>query len=229
MIAVVALFQDVSERKRIQQQIIDVSGREQRRIAHDLHDGLGQELAAIIYRIKAAKSHLARAQRPEMRELETIGQLAETVLARMRDLVKVVQPVALDARGLMHGLRELARSASRLYDVDCSFTCPRPIAVKDQDMALHVFRIAQEAVHNAVKHGKPRRIAIGLVKRGHLVELSIMNDGADFEPAKSRRDKGLGLHIMTYRANVLHGDLSVTRHRPRGTLVRCVFNADRIL
>lgn len=205
---------------------MDVSGREQRRIAHDLHDGLGQELAAIIYRIKALKSQLSKARKSEAKEVGLIGTLVETALTHTRDLVKIVQPVAIDVHGLMHSLRDLAQSASRLYRIDCSFQCPRPVLVQDRDVALHVFRIAQEAVHNAVKHGKPRRIVIGMVKRRRLVELTITNDGSNFNSTKNNRTKGLGLHIMTYRASVLRGELSINRNRPKGTLVRCVFNPE---
>jgi two-component system, chemotaxis family, CheB/CheR fusion protein len=224
MIAVVALFQDITERKRIKEQIVDISGREQRRIAHDLHDGLGQELAAIAYRLKALKSHLTRAKVDQAEEAGNIGALMEAALSRTRDLVKVIQPVAIDGRGLMQSLKDLAQSSSRLYDIDCIFTCPRPVSIGNVDVALHVFRIAQEAVHNAVKHGKPRQIRIGLLKRRHLAELTIVNDGVDFSPSKGSRNKGLGLHIMSYRANVLHGELTVVRRRPKGTQVKCLFN-----
>jgi two-component system CheB/CheR fusion protein len=226
IVAVVALFQDITERKRISNQIVDVSGREQRRIAHDLHDGLGQELAAMVYRVKALKTHLIRAKAPEAAEAERIGILTETALARTRDLVKAIQPVAIDSRGLMHSLKDLAQSFSRLYDVECSFTCPNPIRIAAPDTALHVFRIAQEALQNAVKHGKPKRIRVQLLARANLVELTIENDGTNFNPSPAKRNKGLGLHIMKHRAAVLQGDLIVEKLRPKGTLVKCLFRAD---
>ena len=228
MIAVVALFQDITERKRIKEQIVDISGREQRRIAHDLHDGLGQELAAIVYRTKAMKSHLARGNKPEAVEAGKIATLAEAALARTRDLVKIIQPVAIDSRGLMQSLKDLAESYSRLYKVECNFVCHSPVRISDPDTALHVFRIAQEAVHNAMKHGKPTRITIGLTVRHHQVELLVSNNGADFKPAVSRRNKGLGLHIMEYRAGVLKGALTVSKNRNKGTLVRCIFKLSTV-
>jgi two-component system CheB/CheR fusion protein len=229
MIAVVALFLNITERKQIKEQIVDISSREQRRIAHDLHDGLGQELAAIVYRTKALKSRLTRARATEADEAGKIAALAEAALGRTRDLVKFVQPVAMDARGLMQSLKDLAQSSSRLYDVECTFVCPHAVPIANQDIALHVFRIAQEAVHNGVKHGKPRRILIGLRKRRNLAELTISNDGHDFKPPRSAGKRGLGLHIMGYRANVLQGDLTITRQRPRGTLVKCIFKTNAIL
>ena len=229
MIAVVALFLDISERKHIKEQLVDVSGREQRRIAHDLHDGLGQELAAIVYRIKALKTHLIREKPSEAKEAGKIASLTEAALARTRDLVKSIQPVAIDSRGLMQSLKDLAQSYSHLYNIDCTFVCPRPVRIPNADIALHVFRIAQEAVHNAVKHGKPSRISIGLSIHKKLAELTISNNGSDFKPSPVKRSKGLGLHIMEYRAGVLRGELHVTKHRPKGTLVKCTFRLDAII
>jgi len=223
MIAVVAVFIDVTERKRIKQEIVEISSREHQRIAHDLHDGLGQELAAIVYRIKAMKSRLARTNLSEADEAGEIGDLAETALAKTRDLVRFLQPVALDERGLMQGLRDLAQSSSRLYHVKCTFLCPQPISIANPNTALHVYRIAQEAVHNAVKHGKPRNVVIGLHRRRHRTELAISNDGLDFNPAQSSRKGGFGLHIMSYRTNALRGELTVERQHPKGTTVRCIF------
>jgi len=228
MVAVVSLFFDITERKRIKEQIVDVSGREQRRIAHDLHDGLGQELAAIGYRVKALKARLARTRSAEADEAGKIGTLTEAALSRTRDLVKFVQPVAMDSRGLMQSLKDLALSSSRLYDVDCTFVCPRPIAINNEDVALHVFRIAQEAVHNAVNHGKPGWVTIEFQKRQKTIELTVSNDGHDFNLARTVRKRGLGLHIMSYRANVLHGDMTIKARKPKGTVVKFLFKANTI-
>ena len=229
MIAVVAIFQDITERARIKEQLVDISSREQQRIAHDLHDGLGQELAAIGYRVKALKSRLARTQTAEADEAGHIGVLTEISLARVRDLVKFLQPVAMDAQGLVQGLKDLAVSTSRLYQVDCTFVSPHPVPISNPDVAIHVFRIAQESVHNAIKHGKPTRVVIGLHKRKNLVELTIANNGFDFKPSRSSRKRGLGLHIMSYRSNVLHGELTIKRQYPKGTIVKCLFKANTLL
>jgi len=229
MIAVVALFLDITERKRIKEQVVDISSREQQRIAHDLHDGLGQELAAIGYRVKALKSRLTKARAVEADEAGKIGMLAEAALARIRDLVKFLQPVAMDAQGLMQSLKDLARSSSQLYHVDCSFVCPHTVPITSQDVAIHVYRIAQEAVHNAVKHGKPRRIVITLRKRQKLAELTVANNGLDFNATRSARKRGLGLHIMSYRANVLHGVLAIKKKYPKGTVVKCLFMPNAII
>jgi PAS domain S-box-containing protein len=230
MIAVVALFQDITERKRTKEQLIEVSAREQRRISHDLHDGLGQELAAVGYRIKALQARLARTHSAEADEAGKIGALAEIVLGHTRDLVRFVQPVALDARGLMRSLKDLALSSSRSFRVACTFSCPRPVTLASQDLANNVFRIAQEAVHNAIRHGKPRHIAISLARRSRgLVELSVINDGANFHLPGRLQKRGLGLHIMSYRANLMGGELTVKKHAPRGTVVKCLFPAKATL
>jgi len=226
MIAVIAQFVDITERKRIEEHIVNVSNREQQRIAHDLHDGLGQELAAIGYRVKALKSRLARLRSAETDEAGKIGDLAEMALSHTRDLVRFLQPVAMDAQGLMQSLKDLAKSSSRLYQINCTFLCPRLVQIPKPAVAIHVFRLAQEAVHNAVKHGKPSRIIIGLRLRKGMAELSVANNGANFNPPRDDRKRGLGLHIMSYRANVLRGQLTIKRRYPRGTLVKCLFNPD---
>lgn len=224
MIAVVALFIDITERKRIKEQVVDISSREQQRIAHDLHDGLGQELAAIGYRVKALKSRLGRDHATEADEAGKIGVLTEAALAQIRDLVKFLQPVAMDAQGLMQSLKDLALSSSRLYRVDCRFICPRSVPITNQNVAIHVFRIAQEAVHNAIKHGKPSRIVIRLCRRRNTAELTITNNGFDFNPPRNARKRGLGLHIMSYRANVLGGELTIKRQYPKETAIKCLFS-----
>ena len=225
----VLVFVDIDSIKRaslIKEQIVDISSREQQRIAHDLHDSLGQELAAITYRVRALESRLSVAKSAEAEEAGKIGLLTETALARTHDLVKFIQPVELGTRGLIQSLKDLAQSSSRLYAIDCTFTCPRPVPFTSQEAALHVFRIAQEAVHNAVRHGKPRRVTIGLRKRQNLVELTISNDGLNFSPQRNTGKRGLGLHIMRYRASQLHGELTVQRQHPKGTLVKCLFKAN---
>jgi two-component system CheB/CheR fusion protein len=221
LIAVVALFHDTTATARAEEQIVKISSREQRRIAHDLHDGLGQELAAIVYRLKALKTHT---RNDEADEAGKIGQLAAAALVRLRDLVKFLQPVAMDEQGLMQSLRDLARSSSSLYRIDCAFLCPRPVAIVNQDVALHVFRIAQEAVHNAVKHGKPSRITIELRRRSRRAELIVRDNGSGFKPPRGSRQSGLGLHIMRYRAHMLNGTVVIKDRRPRGTEVRCLFD-----
>jgi signal transduction histidine kinase len=130
----------------------------------------------------------------------------------------------MEKRGLMHSLREFASATSRLYKVDCIFQCTRPVLISDSDVALSAFRIAQEAVHNAIKHGKPKRVIIGLRPVRQLAELTVANDGASFQPQATERKRGMGLQIMRYRVNLIHGKLTIEAKRPRGTLVKCIFN-----
>ena len=220
MVAVVALFHDITDRKKIERQIVEISAREQRRIGHDLHDGIGQELAAVTYRVRALEGRFPQ-EKKMTSETKEIRTLLEATLARTRDLAKFLQPVAVDSTGLMESLRELARTTTRLYRIDCSFKAGRAVLVPDPEVAHNVFRIAQEAIHNAVRHGKPGKLEIGLRRREERVELSVSNNGKTFAPGG--RKGGMGLHIMEYRARLMGAEFSVRANTPRGTVVQCVF------
>ena len=137
-----------------------------------------------------------------------------------RDLARGLHPVELSTSGLANSLRELAFRISQQRDTSCRFECPRQVRVRDEAVALNLYRIAQEAVTNAIKNGKAKTIAIKLARSRRDLVLTVQDDGKGFSPASTRR--GMGIHIMKYRADVIGARFMIESADGHGTLVTCV-------
>ena len=215
---------DITERKRLEAEVLDISDREQRRIGQDLHDGLGQHLAGIELMSQVLEQKLAAGKSREVKTAAArVGDIARHVREAIRQtrlLARGLAPVVIESEGLMAALAQLARSADQIGGVKCSFMCDAPVLVHDIAVATHLYRIAQEAVSNAMKHGKARRIAIRLQRAGERIVVMIKDDGTGL-PVESRRGRGMGLRIMQYRAGVIGGSLVVQRDLNGGTSVVC--------
>jgi PAS domain S-box-containing protein len=215
---------DVTERERLQKTILEVSGREQRRIGQDLHDGLGQHLTGIAFMSKVLAQKLAQKRLPESAEAEKILKLVNEAINKTRELSSGLLPVVSDAHGLMSALARLAEEIEDVFSVSCRFHCEEQVLMNDVNTATHLYHITQEAVNNAIKHGKAKNIAIILSTENGSGALTIRDDGAGFRgvPANS---PGMGLHIMRYRANMIGGMLQVGKNEGGGTSIDCLFPA----
>jgi two-component system, LuxR family, sensor kinase FixL len=218
------IVRDITARRRAEQQILEISGREQRRIGQDLHDGLGQHLTGIELLSQCLEQDLARAKRPEAAQAAKISKHVREAILQTKSLARGLSPVDLEQHGMMFALQELCRSTSELCRVKCRFECPKPIAIPDNTMATHLYRIAQEAVNNAVKHGRAAEITVTLAEaeRDQLL-LSIRDNGRGFTPGREGKENGMGMGIMKYRAGVIGGALEVSSATDQGTQVRCIF------
>jgi PAS domain S-box-containing protein len=212
---------DVTESKRLEKAILDISSREQRRIGEDLHDGLGQHLTGIAFMSKVLEQKLAEKSLAESWAAKKIVRLVNEAIRKTRDLSRGLVPVMSDALGLMSALEQLAGEVDDVFQIACRFECFEAVLVHDNGMGMNLYHIAQEAVNNAVKHGKARNILIGLRGAGAHFTLAIEDDGIGIpEPAPST---GMGLHIMSHRAKMIGGALSIERRPNGGTLVTCEF------
>jgi PAS domain S-box-containing protein len=220
-----SIARDITERRRLERELLEISNREQRRIGHDLHDGVCQQLAGIAYRIDTLGFHLHEENRPEAGEADTIAGLIGEVTAQARSVARGLFPVRLEENGLIAALEELADGASARFPTECSFECqpPGPPALSN-DKALHLYYIAQEALLNAVKHGKAKRVRISLNVAGERYSLAIRDDGAGFDPAQRGRS-GMGTQIMHYRAKVIGAALEIVSVPGQGASVVCHFSA----
>jgi len=137
-----------------------------------------------------------------------------------RELSRGLLPVSSDAEGLMSALEQWLGEAQELYGISCNFICEQPVLIYDENLATHLYRIAQEAVNNAIKHGSPTNVRIRLAKAGSGTDMCIEDDGVGIpeEPAGSA---GMGLRIMNYRAKMIGGTLLVKRRPEGGTIVTC--------
>jgi PAS domain S-box-containing protein len=218
------LSAEIAERTRLEREIIRISEREQRRIGQDLHDGLCQELTAITLITRALSTRMGRRGAAETQRVNDVAHLLNDSISRCRDIARGLHPVEMDADGLMVALNDLATRTRK--SVACSFQCKEPILMPESDMALNLYRIAQEAVNNAVKYSGATRIIISLGRDGAALRLSIADDGRGI-PASSTRPRakqlgGMGLHIMRYRARTMGATLRIQDRQPHGAEVLCL-------
>lgn len=223
---IIATGIDITERKRLEKAVLEISAREQRRIAQDLHDGLGQHLTGVAFMSKVLEQRLGELGHPETVEAAKIVNLVNEAIRMTRELARGLLPVMAEARGLMSALERWAVEVSDLFHISCRFECQTPVLIRDEALADHLYYIAREAVNNAIKHGKCKRIIIGLGTRGQYGTLTICDDGLGFDAA-SHRAPGIGLHIMQYRAKMIAGSLEVQSNAGAGTLVRCWFPMEK--
>jgi PAS domain S-box-containing protein len=213
---------DITERKQLEEAILEISAQEQRRIAQDLHDGLGQHLTGIAFMSKVLEKKLLDESVPEAVEAAKIVQMVNQAIDYTRQLARGLHPVAVEGPGLMSALKRWAGEVEELFHVRCRFQCDRSVHIHDVTVATHLYRIAQEAVNNAIRHGKPEQIVISLSAKGSTGTLMIEDDGTGFtkDPAKQ---PGVGLNIMDYRADMVGGSLKVLPNEDHGVTVTCVF------
>jgi len=211
----------LEENERLEKQIIEVSEYEQQRIGRDLHDGLCQFLAAIGCAASALKSDLEERQLEQLAsKAGEIERLLSESVKEARDLSHGLVPVQLGEAGLAAALDELAATTSHLLPVDCTFELAGTTAGGQNGKATHLYRIAQEAIHNATKHGKASKIDIRLSANASATSLSISDDGIGFVRNENGAD-GVGISIMRYRANLMDGEFAIESGSTGGTIVSC--------
>jgi two-component system sensor kinase FixL len=222
---IIATGIDITESKRLEKAILEISAREEHRIGQDLHDGLGQHLTGIAFMSKVLERKLADKSEAEATDASKIVRLVNEAIHKTRELSRGLLPVVSDARGLMSALEHYSSEVVDLFGFACRFECERPVLIYDETVATHLYRIAQEAVNNAIRHGHGKHILIRLCAEGDGVSLSISDDGVGL-PQDVRNSTGMGLHIMNYRAKMIGATLEVqpcasngTGHT--GTMVTC--------
>ncbi len=211
---------DVTQRKQLEAEVLQISEREQQRIARDLHDGLGQLLSGTVHLSTALQAELAEQTLPEAGEALRITELLHQAVAEARSLARGLYPVRPEADGLEVALDELASRTQQLFDVSCTFRCQAPAGIHDNAMATHLYRIAQEAVTNALRHGKARRLQIGLIAKHPRIRLTVADDGIGF-PDGDPTGKGMGIRIMRYRAGMIGGTLTILKRARVGSRIVC--------
>lgn len=213
------IFRDITERMRLEKEILEISDRERQRIGGDLHDGLCQQLTGIELMSQLLAQKLAARSRRAAEQADEIARHVREAISQTRLLARGLSPVPLESEGLMSALGELAGRTEKMFRVQCRFICSERVVVRDQAAATHLFRIAQEAVSNGIKHGSAKNLAIELHSFSNHITLAVADDGTGFPPVPGT--SGMGLRIMRYRAGVIGGTLSIQPNSPRGTIVSC--------
>jgi two-component system, LuxR family, sensor kinase FixL len=219
---VIALVRDITDRRRLEKEVLEISNREQCRIGQDLHDGLGQHLTGITFLTRALEGKLSAKGLPEAAEAAEIGKLVIQALTQTRSLARGLFPVELESKGLAHALRELAANIETTFGINCQFEGDEQITIQSQAISSHLFRLAQEAVNNSVKHGKAKNVWISLQQSEDRTMLSVRDDGIGL-PKEKPQSNGLGLRIMSYRAQKIGGVFEIQGGENSGTLVTCRF------
>ena len=209
------------ERRQLEEELLAATAREQRRLGQDLHDGLCQHLAGIEFRNEALALDLED-DPPAREEVENIGALLREGTRQARMLARGLAPVELEKNGLMAALTELAANSAILYRIECGFTCEQPVLVTDGAKATHLYRIAQEAISNAVRHARAKTIALELRPDGDEAVLTVTNDGTPL-PAEPGRIGVMGLRIMRYRAELIGATLRLSSTSEGKTGLNCRF------
>ncbi len=217
-------IRDITERKRLEKEILEISEREQRRIGQDLHDGLCQHLAGIEMLSQVLAQKLAPKNKDAAARATEIAKAVRESIGQTRLLARGLSPVTLESEGLMSALVELSLNTEKMFRVHCHFDCVEVVKFDDHAAATHLFRIAQEAVSNAIKHGKAKNITLRLRNEGGQIRLRVSDDGIGF-PKNPTESGGMGLRIMQSRIGMVGGTLSIERQRTGGTSV--IFSAPK--
>jgi PAS domain S-box-containing protein len=214
------VLRDITERKQLEKEVLEIAALEQRRIGQELHDSVSQESAGL--------SMVADALAKQLKDLPPQAELANKVVAGLQRLEQQSRALArglilvdVDPEGLRIALDELADRTSKQYGIACTFESTGQVQLPDAVIATHLLRIAQEAVNNALRHGGAKNIHIALQAQANTLTLTIRDDGSGL-PEPPYKGKGLGIRIMRNRAGVIGGTLRIAPVDGKGTLVTCM-------
>jgi PAS domain S-box-containing protein len=215
-----SLRTEMADRQRLERQVLESVEREQERIGQDLHDGLCQLLAGIKFKTASLRSELERQRRREADQTRDIENLVNAAMHQGYGLARGLNPVKHAGHGLGSALRELAESVAAAFDIHCICDFRAPVEIGDPAVANHLYRIAQEAIHNAIKHGKAREITVTLSEANGELRLAVRNNGVGFLLSGSRK-AGMGLQNMKARARMVGASLQIHTAEPGGVEVIC--------
>lgn len=217
------LRQEIRGRIRLEKELLEAGEREQRRIGHDLHDSLGQQLTATALAGKVLAKKLADKSVAESAAADRVVAMVEESIELTRKLARSLHPIELQAHGLADALQHLAANISKAFDVSCRFEHAGTAVLAGRDAEIHLYRIAQEAVSNAIRHGRAHNVVIALDAVGEKTLLSVTDDGTGL-PADARTKQGMGLRIMEYRAGMIGATFDIQNLPAGGTRAVCVLN-----
>jgi PAS domain S-box-containing protein len=219
---IAGIAEDITERKRLEQAVIEMSDREQCRLGQHLHDGICQQLVSIAFATDLLRRDLVAKSPPEAVRVARITALLDNAITQARNLSHALCPVNLTGNGLGIALKEFAASTNRGSQLICDVDCADNVQIRDHAVATHLYRIAQEAVQNAVKHAEATRVLIALFQEGQNIHLRVSDNGHKARMAKGDVFEN-GLNIMRYRAGMAGGGLEIEHGPEGGTTISCFF------
>lgn len=216
----VIAHRNITDLRRLERQVMDISDKERQKIGQDLHDDLGPHLIGIEGLIKVLENNLSGTGHEKAGLASQVSKLIKEAVEKTRQFARDLCPVYLVDHGLESALKELAENTRSIFGIQCRFYCRKPVPIADHTVSNHMFRITQEAVHNAIKHGKAKRVNISLRMDKKQIELSIKDNGRGIP--KKIMSKGMGLRIMGFRAKMIDAILDIRKAPKSGTLVNII-------
>lgn len=217
------LRREMTERRRLETALIRVSEEQQQAIGRELHDGLGQHLSGLALLSATLQQKLSEQAQPEADAARQIVELVNQATAMTRSVARGLYPAALEFGGLAAALEQLADHTRSLQGMDCVFHCEPKLQVRDPLVAINLYRIAQEAIHNAVKYSEASQLRIDLTRLDGAHQLAISDDGIGVDAARIWQGQGLGMHSMRYRASLLGGSFAIDRNAQGGTCISIIY------
>jgi PAS domain S-box-containing protein len=215
------LKSEIAERRRLEHELLDITEKERRRIGLDLHDDLGQKLAGIALMAKGLQLRLAKQRAGESDDAGKIHELLEQAMSHARDLARDLATLDFSENDLSSAIGKLASHVKDSFGITCRFKSDDAIPPLETNTVKQLYKITQEALTNAIKHGKAKQVSIQLSNGSNRLALTIRNSGAPF-PSVVGRNAGMGLRIMNYRANLIGASLEIKPGDPEGTVVTCM-------
>lgn len=196
--------------------LLNISEQTQQRIGRELHDDLGQHLTASAFMAQVVASKLAQAGAPQVDDAQRVTSMLDEAIAKTRNLAHGLYPEEIQAQSLLLMLEQLASHIEAIYPIRCVFMGEQACHIKNKEVTIHLFRIIQEAINNALKHGQATHITLSMSGSVHTLKLEILDNGSGFIPATS---SGLGLRSMRYRADIIGASLNIAPRIEGGTRV----------
>jgi len=219
---IVAVFTDITERKYLERQVLEVSMKEQQRIGRDLHDDLGQILTGTGFLCESLVRKLSNKSLPEAEDARGVFSLINEAKDHTRLLSRGLSPVEIDSGGIIAALERFAHTVESIYSVSFSLDCDPAVTINDSMVETQFHYIVQESVTNAIKHGRATGITVSLKRLRGKIHLAIRDNGTGI-PAEVDTTKGMGLRIMQYRANAIGASITIAKNRGPGTTVTCMW------
>ena len=216
---------EITERKKLEKEVLEISDREQQRMGQDLHDNLGQKLSGIAFLSQALAQKLADISANKASEAANIVTLANEAIEETRRLARELYPVHLENNDLVSALNELASGVESLYGLTCTLISDHPIPFNNRNVAVQLYRIAQEAVNNAVKHSQAKKIMIELTLGMDGTRLVVRDDGIGL-PKNVDHPESMGFRNMQNRARAMGASFHIQPNGRRGTAVMCTIPDD---
>jgi signal transduction histidine kinase len=219
-----SLRQEIRERSRLEKELLEIAEAEQRRIGHDLHDSLGQHLTATALAGKVLAKKLANKSTVEPAMADHVVAMVEEAIELTRNLARTLHPIELGADGLVGALQNLAANLSKTFNVSCRLQHSGAVVLNDPRAGINLYRIAQEAASNAIRHGRARNLVISLDATSKSIMLAVTDDGTGLA-ADARTKKGMGLRIMDYRAGMIGATFDIQNLPAGGARAVCVLHS----